>query len=158
MKNGDVTEGISLLRSGSAAYRATGAETPVPYFNALLASAYEISGQIEEALASWMMLCRSLKEQESAGSKRSCIGTRVNCWCGEGILRPPLYYKALDIAKEQQAKLWELRAAVSLARLRRDQGLRGEARDLLAPVYHWFTEGFDTPDLQQAKALLDETQ
>ena len=69
-----------------------------------------------------------------------------------------LYHKALDIAKKQQAKLWELRAAVSLARLRRDQGLRGEARDLLAPVYHWFTEGFDTPDLQQAKALLDETQ
>ena len=69
-----------------------------------------------------------------------------------------LYHKALDIAKKQQAKLWELRAAASLARLRRDQGLRGEARDLLAPVYHWFTEGFDTPDLQQAKALLDETQ
>ena len=53
------------------------------------------------------------------------------------------------------AKLWELRAGVSLARLRRDQGRHGEARDLLAPVYGWFTEGFDTPDLKEAKALLD---
>ena len=66
-----------------------------------------------------------------------------------------LYRKALSIAKEQEAKLWELRAAASLARLRRDQGRYAEARDLLAPVYGWFTEGFDTPDLKEAKALLD---
>jgi predicted ATPase len=67
-----------------------------------------------------------------------------------------LYRKALSIAKEQEAKLWELRAAASLTRLRRDQGRPAEARDLLAPVYGWFTEGFDTPDLKDAKALLDE--
>jgi predicted ATPase len=67
-----------------------------------------------------------------------------------------LYRKALSTAQEQQAKLWELRAAVSLARLWRDQNRRAEARDLLAPVYGWFTEGFDTPDLKEAKALLDE--
>jgi predicted ATPase len=66
-----------------------------------------------------------------------------------------LYRKALSIAREQKAKLWELRAAVSLARLWRDQGRRAAARDLLAPVYGWFTEGFDTPDLKEAKALLD---
>jgi predicted ATPase len=66
-----------------------------------------------------------------------------------------LYQKALGIAREQEAKLWELRAAASLARLRRDQGRRAEARDLLAPVYGWFTEGFDTPDLKDAKALLE---
>jgi len=63
---------------------------------------------------------------------------------------------ALRIARDQQARMWELRAAVSLARLRRDQGRHAEARDLLAPVYDWFTEGFDTPDLKDAKALLDE--
>jgi predicted ATPase len=62
----------------------------------------------------------------------------------------------LSIAEEQEAKLWQLRAAGSLARLRRDQGRHAEARDLLAPVYGWFTEGFETPDLKAAKALLDE--
>ena len=63
---------------------------------------------------------------------------------------------ALAIAREQGTRGYELRAAASLARLRRDQGRHGEARDLLAPVYGWFTEGFDTPDLKEAKALLDE--
>jgi predicted ATPase len=67
-----------------------------------------------------------------------------------------LYREALSIAREQEAKLWELRAVMSLARLHRDQGRRAEARDLLAPVYGWFTEGFGTPDLKEAKALLDE--
>jgi predicted ATPase len=66
------------------------------------------------------------------------------------------YRKALSIAEEQEAKLWELRAAVSLVRLHRDQGLCDEVRYLLAPVYGWFTEGFDAPDLKQAKTLLDE--
>ena len=66
------------------------------------------------------------------------------------------YREALALALRQSAKLWELRAAASLARLRRDQGRRAEARDLLAPVYGWFTEGFGTPVLQEAKLLLDE--
>ena len=67
-----------------------------------------------------------------------------------------LYRSALNFAQQQEAKLWELRAAVSFARLRRDQGHSAEARDVLAPVYGWFTEGFDTPDLEEAKALLGE--
>jgi predicted ATPase len=67
-----------------------------------------------------------------------------------------LYRKALSIAREQGAKLWQLRATVSLARLRRDQGSRAEARDLLARVYGWFNEGFYTADLKEAKALIDE--
>jgi predicted ATPase len=68
-----------------------------------------------------------------------------------------LYFdKALAAARQQQAKSWELRAAMSMARLWRDQGKRDEARELLAPVYGWFTEGFDTRDLKEAKALLDE--
>jgi len=69
--------------------------------------------------------------------------------------RARLIIQALRIAAKQEAKLWELRVAVSIARLRRDQGHLAEARDLLAPVYGWFTEGFDTPDLQEAKALLE---
>jgi predicted ATPase len=66
------------------------------------------------------------------------------------------FERALAVARKQQAKSWELRAAMSMARLWREQGKRDEARDLLAPVYGWFTEGFDTLDLKQAKALLDE--
>ncbi len=66
------------------------------------------------------------------------------------------FERALAVAREQQAKSWELRAAMSMARLWRDQGKRQQARDLLAPVYGWFTEGFDTLDLKEAKALLDE--
>ena len=66
------------------------------------------------------------------------------------------FERALAVARAQQAKSWELRAAMSMARLWREQGKRDEARDLLAPVYGWFTEGFDTPDFKQAKALLDE--
>ena len=66
------------------------------------------------------------------------------------------YEAGIAVARKQEAKFWELRAAMSMARLWRDQGKRDEARDLLAPVYGWFTEGFDTLDLKEAKALLDE--
>ena len=66
------------------------------------------------------------------------------------------FERALGIAREQQAKSWELRAAISMARVWHDQGRRDEARDLLAPLYGWFTEGFDTRDLKEAKVLLDE--
>ena len=158
VKNGDVAEGISLLRSGSAAYRATGAEMWMPYYIALLARACEIAGQIEEALT---LLDDALQIVERTGER--WFAAELNRHKGQLLLRQghseaaeELYRKALSIAEEQEAKLWELRAAVSLARLRRDQGRRAEARDLLAPVYGWFTEGFDTPDLKEAKALLDE--
>ena len=73
-----------------------------------------------------------------------------------GAAKAEAYFeRALAVAREQQAKSWELRAAMSMARLWRDQGKRDAARDLLAPVYGWFTEGFDTLDLKQAKVLLD---
>jgi predicted ATPase len=72
---------------------------------------------------------------------------------GRCIARP---FRARRAPRKLRGKLWELRAAASLARLRRDQGRPAEARELLAPVYGWFTEGFDTPDLEEAKALLDE--
>jgi predicted ATPase len=158
VKNGDVTDGMSLLQSGSAAYRATGSEAWTPHHISLLARACEIAGQIEEALA---RLEEALQIAERTGER--WFAAELNRHKGQLLLRQghteaaeQLYRKALSIAEEQGAKLWELRAAASLARLRRDQGHRAEARDLLAPVYDWFTEGFDTPDLTEAKALLDE--
>ena len=158
VKNGDVAEGISLLRSGSTAYRATGAELWMPHYIALLARACEIAGQVEEGLT---LLDDALQIVERTGER--WLAAELNRHKGQLLLRQghseaaeELYRKALSIAEEQEAKLWELRAAASLARLRRDQGRRAEARDLLAPVYGWFTEGFDTPDLKEAKALLDD--
>jgi class 3 adenylate cyclase/predicted ATPase len=158
VKDGDVAEGISLLRAGTTALRATGMEAWTPHPFALLAEACEIAGEFEESLA-W--LDRALQVVETTGI--SWLAAELNRRQGQLLLRQgnneaaeELYGKALGIAREQEAKLWELRAAVSLARLRRDQGHRVEARDLLAPVYSWFTEGFDTPDLKEAKALLAE--
>jgi predicted ATPase len=157
VKNGDVAEGISLLRSGTAGYRATGTEAWMPHFIGLLAGACEIAGQIEEALT---LLDDTLQTVERTGER--WLVAELNRHKGQLLLRQghpeaaeELYRNALSIAEDQGAKLWELRAAVSLARLRRDQGRRAEARNLLAPVYGWFTEGFDTPDLKDAKALLD---
>jgi predicted ATPase len=157
-KSGDVAEGISLLRSGSAAYHSTGAELWMPSFITLLARACEIAGQVEEAVT---LSDGALQTVERTGER--WLEAELYRHKGQLLLRQghpeaaeELYRKALRIAREQGAKLWELRAAASLARLRRDQGRRAEARDLLAPVYGWFTEGFDTPDLKEAKALLDE--
>jgi predicted ATPase len=158
IKNGGVAEGISLLRSGSAAFRATGAEMWMPHQIALLAEACEIAGQVEEALT---LLDDASQIAERTGER--WFAAELNRHKGRLLLRQgqseaaeELYRKALSIAEEQEAKLWELRAAVNLARLRRDQARRAEARDILAPAYGWFTEGFNTPDLKDAKALLDE--
>ena len=157
-KSGDVVEGISLLRIGSAAYRATQAEMWMPHYNALLALACESAGQRKEAL---ILLDDALQIAKRTGER--WFVAELNRHKGELLLQQghskaaeELYRKALSIAREQEAKLWELRAAASLARLRRDQGRRAEARDLLALVYDWFTEGFGTSDLKDAKALLDE--
>ena len=129
----------------------------MPHYIALLARAFEIAGQVEEAAT---LLDEALQIVERTGER--WFAAELNRHKGQLLLRQghaeaanEFYRKALSIAVEQAAKLWELRAAVSLAQLHRDQGRRSEAHDLLAPVYGWFTEGFDTPDLKDAKALLD---
>jgi predicted ATPase len=158
VKTGDVAEGISLLRSGLAAFRVTGSELGTPFFIAFLARACEIAGEVEEAMT---LLDEALRIMQR--TRERWFAAELNRHKGQLLLRQghpedaeELYRKALSIAREQEAKLWELRAVVSLARLRRDQGCRAEACDLLAPVYGWFAEGFDTPDLKEAKSLLEE--
>ena len=130
----------------------------MPHHTALLAKASGMVGQVEEAVT---LLDEALRIVEKTGER--WFAAELNRHKGQLLLRQghiepaeELYRRALTIAQEQEAKVWELRAAVSLARLRRDRGRRAEARDLLAPVYGWFTEGFGTPDLKEAKALLDE--
>jgi len=159
-QRGEATTGIARIRDGMAASEATGTRLSKPLFLTLLAEGLALAGKIEEGLATL----------DDALAKAAISG--ANGWNAEihrlrGELTGRLPYSdpakaedsfrtALAIAREQGTRGYELRAAVSLARLRRDQGRRTEARDLLAPVYGWFTEGFDTPDLKEAKALLDE--
>jgi predicted ATPase len=157
VKNGAVAEGISLLRIGIAAYRATGAELYVPHHLAVLARACDIAGQFDEALS---LLDDALRIVERTGERWFAAELfrykgQLQLRQGRSAAAEELYRQALNIARIQGARLWELRAAVSLARLRRDHGRHAAARELLAPVYGWFTEGFDTPDLKEAKGLLD---
>jgi predicted ATPase len=158
VKNGDVADGIALLRGGLTAYRAIGQEAWIPYFIGLHAAACKIDGQIE---ASMTLLNEALQVAGRTGER--WFLSELNRLKGHFLLRQrhtetaeELYRKALSVAREQNAKLWELRAATSLARLRREQGRRAEARELLAPVYDWFTEGFETADLKEAKAVLEQ--
>ena len=147
---------LSVPRFGGfPRYRVGGVDA---LFFGLLGRASEIAGQIEEALT---LLDDALRIVERTGER--WLAAELNRHKGQLLLQQghsgageELYRRALSIAEQQGAKFWELRAAASLARLRRDQGRHVEARDLLAPVYNWFTEGFATPDLKEAKALLDE--
>jgi class 3 adenylate cyclase/predicted ATPase len=155
---GEVAEGIMLLQSGSSAYSATGAQTRISYHIALLAKANEIAGQVDEAFAllnNALQISTRIGERWFAAELYRHKG-QLMLRLGRSVAAEELYRQALAIANEQEAKLWELRAAVSLARLASNQGRRSEASELLARVYSWFTEGFDTLDLKSAKAALDE--
>ena len=130
----------------------------MPYHIALLAAACEIAGQDEEAvtlLDEALQIVEITRERWFAAEIYRQKGQLLRRQ-GHAEAAEELYRKALSISEEQEAKLWELRAAVSLARLWRDQGRRAEAHDLLAPVYGWFTEGFDTPDLKEARVMLNK--
>jgi len=160
VEEGQSEEGIARLVEGIAAYRATGAEIEMSHWLALLAEAYGKAGQIAgglrtvaEALA---LIERTDIRHYEAELNRIEGELRRRLDAADAQQSEACFRRAIDIARAQQAKSLELRAARSLARLWGEQGRRVEARDLLAPVYGWFTEGFDTADLKEAKTLLDE--
>jgi DNA-binding winged helix-turn-helix (wHTH) protein/predicted ATPase len=169
---GHAEEGIPHMQQGLAAYRATGAELVWQFWLAMLAEAYGQGGRAEEGLCA---LAEALAHVDKTGERfgeaelhRLKGELLLIQGTGKGRARtadPELsimaeaeacFVRALDIARRQQAKTLELRAAMSLARLWQRQGKRAAAYDLIAPIYGWFTEGFDTADLQEAKALLEE--
>jgi class 3 adenylate cyclase/predicted ATPase len=160
VEQGQQSNGVGQMRQGLADLRATGAGLWQPSFLALLADAYGRTGKAEEALA-LLEEARAVttKSGERFYEAELCrlkgelllMGGQVDKLRAEGCFR-----EAVEIAEHQKAKALELRAAMSLARLWAEQGRRLEARDLLAPVFGWFTEGFETLDLKDAKALLDE--
>jgi len=195
-EQGQVGDGIALLRQGLAAWRTIGAEEGGPWFLALLAEAYEKAGQPEEGLK---VLAEALDAVDKTGERfyeaelyrlkgqltlqqskvqgpkskvEETFPSRVgiahqNVSIAEagtvGGAHPTIaaeaesyFLKAIEIARQQNAKLLELRAVTSLSRLWQQQGKKGEARQMLAEIYGWFAEGFDTIDLQEAKALLEE--
>jgi predicted ATPase len=156
---GQAQEGIEQITQGLIAYRATGAVVFQPYFLALLAEAHSMRGQPEAGLT---VLTEALALVDTTGER--WYESEIYRLQGELLLQQSsdnptaaesCFQQAINIAQNQQAKSFELRAATSMARLWQSQGKRQEAHDLLAPVYSWFTEGFDTVDLQDAKALLE---
>jgi predicted ATPase len=151
---------MQMLASGLNAYRSTGSTNWVPLHLSYLAKAHSELDQFNEA---WSCIAEAVRTVETT-QERWCEA-EVHRIAGEIALKSPepdpakaeaYFERALTVGRQQQAKSWELRAAMSLARLWRDQGKVQQARELLAPVYGWFADGFDTRDLKDAKALLEE--
>jgi predicted ATPase len=157
---GEASDAVQMISAGITACRSTGATLCLPWYLSCLARAYADLGQFDDA---WRSIGDAMAAVETI--KQSLWEAELQRMAGEVALKSPkpdatkaeaYFERALAVARQQQAKSWELRAAMSMARLWRDQGKRNEARDLLAPVYGWFTEGFDTLDLKQAKTLLEQ--
>ncbi len=175
-EQGQEEEGPMQIRQGLAAYQAMGSELVRPWFLALLAGAYGKEGQTEEGLA---VLTEALDAADKSGErfceaelyrlkgeltlqKFQVSGSKFQVPDPRPLALNPqaeaeaCFLKAIEVAQRQQAKSWELRATISLARLWQQQGKKKHARKMLVEVYGWFTEGFNTKDLQEAKALLQE--
>jgi predicted ATPase len=154
---GEIDNGISSIREGIGAYCRTGAQAWTPLFYALEAEAEALRGHVEAALGILdhaLQTARALHEtwfEAELVRRRGELLRDRDQQSAEALSR-----EALEIARRQEAKLWELRAAASLARLWAAAGRVPAARNLIAPVYGWFTEGFGTPDLKEAKVLLEE--
>ena len=157
---GDIERGVAEMEAGIAGFVPMGGVPRQAFTAALLAKVYEKLGRIDQAIA---MLDDQLVRIERSGERLDeaelyrvkgellCARDGGGSREGESCLR-----EAIEIARRQESRWWELRATVGLARLLNEQGKRDEARTMLADIYNWFTEGFDTADLKDAKALLDE--
>jgi predicted ATPase len=160
-RRGRIAEGIAAMQQGIAAWRATGAETPRPWALAPLAEVYATAGQIEAGLRLLDEAFAAVAQGERAWEaelyrlKGDLLLNADDQMRTSALTPEACYRRALKIARGQQARAWELRAAMSLSRLWMQQGKTHQARQLLAGIYGWFTEGSDTVDLKTAKALLD---
>ena len=155
---GEPEEGSSDLKKGLAMCRAIGAVTSRPFFLARLAETYAKLGRPLDGtncVAEAAQILETTDERMNDADVHRTRGELLSA-TGDQVGAEQNYYQALAVARRQHAKIFELRAATNLARLWRDQGKRAEARDLLAPIYGWFTEGLDTAALIEAKTLLDE--
>jgi predicted ATPase len=157
---GEASDAVRMLTSALVAHRSTGSSGVVSLHAAYLARAFAELGQFDEARQ-----CIDEAIAAAETSKERWWDAELHRTAGEITLLLPepdaamadaCFARALAVARRQQAKSWELRSAMSMARLYRDQGRREVARDLLAPVYNWFTESFDTRDLKEAEMLLYE--
>ena len=159
-ERGRYEEGIAQIREGLAALRRTGQETLRSFRLCLLADACREAGRLDDGLSALTEALAAADEHENR-----CYEAEMHRLQGALLLRQhdsnaakalSCFQRAIEIARKQSAKSWELRATTSLARLLEKQGRRDEARATLAEIYNWFTEGFDTADLKDAKALLEE--
>jgi adenylate cyclase len=157
---GDAATGVAHIQQGWGALQSIGQKLDRPYHLALLAEAYGQAGQPEAGLAvpaQALTLVEATEERWWEGELYRLRGDLLLHLPSPEVSRAEAsFHQALDLARRQQAKALELRAAVSLSRLWQQQGRRDEARQLLTEIYGWFTEAFDTPDLQEADALLKE--
>jgi tetratricopeptide (TPR) repeat protein len=155
---GRVDQGLALVMQGLAAYRATGALLSVPLILNALAHCYRRAGQPNEGLRSLEEAAHLIETMEIRNGEAEMYRTRGELLIavGDRVAAEGEFLQAIKVARRQNGKFFELQAAGSLARLWRDQGKRTEALELLGPIYDWFTEGFDAPDLKDAKALMDE--
>ena len=166
IEQGKYEEGVGHIRQGVAAHRDTGVKLARPYFLAVLAEAYGKVGQGEEALAVLTEALALVKHKDERMWEAELDRLRGELMLTQSRVQrresrvqkeaEECFQQAVEVARQQQAKSLELRAVMSLSRLWQEQGKKEEARQMLLEIYDWFTEGFDTKDLQEAKALLEE--
>jgi predicted ATPase len=153
-------QGIADIRKALEVRRATGAKAVLPWFYTVLGDVYATAGEVNEGLRAAEAALRWVQRNDEALYEAEAYRLKgellLKQEAADGAEAETCFRQAIDIARRQQAKSWELRAATSLGRLWHNQGHRHDPLPALASIYDWYTEGFDTADLQDAKALLSE--